>query len=497
MNKLQKWLIQYWNLILILVLAVILLTVKLDKKFMGQHDWNSTWYGNVARNHIRYGLANTKLGSISAGGPIDFNSSRLYFTHYPPLFPLLLALGFKLFGPSEVALRLVVIFFSLWTIVFIYLLAKLVLNKTVAFLASIFAVVTPLFLYYGKLPVHEPIILPFILAGIYFYLRWFKDQKSKNLILSASFLFLAELITWPAYFVPPLLTLHYWLFHPQKKHLKLLLLLPLIMIGVFMLHLMHVKLLTGSFLGGGLVQIFLTRIQSKQTNEIYRLTFFKYLTTEIQYLKIYFTNILLVLDLGWVIHLIIRYQKRQIALSESLQMLLLIFGSAYVVIFQEAAFLHDYLIYYLLPFIVIAAAQISEQILRRLTKNWRLLVAALLVLLVATERLKYAKAILNSNNSEKGYKIGEFINRQTSFNDLVLVGSNFYGDFYASFIAYYGDRSVGYSEDLKLTDLDKFQWVVRPKAHDALSEKSKAILDKKFPRYENAEFVWYDLRKKT
>ena len=150
-----------------------------------------------------------------------------------------------------------------------------------------------------------------------------------------------------------------------------------------------------------------------------------------------------------------------------------------------------------MPFIVIAAAQISEQILRRLTKNWRLLVAALLVLLVATERLKYAKAILNSNNSEKGYKIGEFINRQTSFNDLVLVGSNFYGDFYASFIAYYGDRSVGYSEDLKLTDLDKFQWVVRPKAHDALSEKSKAILDKKFPRYENAEFVWYDLRKKT
>ena len=486
---------RHFLLVVILILAITLLSIDIDKKFIGQHDWNSVWYGTIARNHIRYGLARTKLGSVSQGGPQDFSNPKLFFTHFPPAFPLFLASGFKLFGQTEVALRLVMIFFSLITVVGIYFLTAKLCNRSIAFMAALFTVISPMFLYYGKLPVHETLILPFIVLAVLFYVYWFETKQKNYFILLLLFLTVAEFITWPVYFLPPLLILHYTFFHKKRTHLPLLVLLLIGEIIVFLTHLLHVKLIAGSFAGGGLLNILTTRLSNTIVTQMYNITIISFLSKEVLYMKIYFTNFICGLALIWIVLFVKKILvKNSLTLSDSIVGLLLIEGIVYTILVHEAAFVHDYLLYYALPFMIMSAA-ISWYRLMKLINSRNLIgiITLVLILLIANERKLYVKTLLESANSEKGYLIGNFINRTTQFKDRVFIGSNFYNQYFSTFISYYGDRETGYGESITSADLSRYRIIIRPKAHDALDLASKTLLERKYVRYENDQFIWYDV----
>lgn len=479
-------------LILILVLASVLLNIKLEKKFIGHHDWNGVWYGTIARNNLRYGLVKTKLGSVG-GNQIEQITPNMFFIHYPPLFPIILSVGFILFGQSEMALRLIIIFFSLNTIIFIYLIANKLFNRNVAFLAGLFTTITPLFIYFGKLPVHEPILLPIALVCIYLYIVWSNSQKTKHLILLIFFLVVGELISWPAYFIPPLLAVHYYFFHKSKTKIKFILFFFILPIILFILYLLHMKFVSGAVLSHAIINIFTTRISSSLTTQIYQLTPAKIFLNEIRFILIYFTKIILLFSLIWIIRLfVLVVLKIKISFENGILLLFLVFGSAYILIFQEAAFIHDYLIYYLLPFIVISSAIVFDYLIKLIpNKAIRSIFILVIILLISTERIKYTKALIDSNNSEKGYVLGKFINSKSTSSDRIFVGSNFYNQFFSPFISYYSNRNVSYGESIDKTELNNYELIIRPRAHDALDEYSKKILNYSYKRNEDNNFIWY------
>lgn len=475
-------------LIIALCVAMLLLGIGINKPFFGQHDWNGVRYGSIARDYLRDGIFYSKMGLS---------------LHYPPLFPLLLTSSRWIMGPSEGALRSVSIIFSLLTLLSIYILGRKLYHKSVAIIATLFTVPLPMFLYFGKMPVHEVILLPLILITVYRYICWLELSTTKQMIYLLVFLILSELVTWPVYILPLLFLFHYIYFYQRKfsqKPANWQIILPLIAsISIIILHFFHIKLATGSFFGGGFIGIFLSRLTSNDKSAaIFDFSFLNILRIEIIYFRIYFTNTLLCLSAVWLVKKIVQFfRQKEFSFADSMLAILAVQGIWYVLVFREVGYYHEYLLFYAIPFVVFSASVSVIHVLKNIKiPALKMGIFIALVLLVAVERREFLWALQKSNNSEKGYRLGVFLNDITSRNDRILIGSDFYKEFFELFIIYYSDRNPGYNEHAKIVDIPKYDWVIRPKAHDALSMEVKTYLDNSFSRYENGEFVWYDLKSK-
>jgi 4-amino-4-deoxy-L-arabinose transferase-like glycosyltransferase len=482
---------KYIVLLVIIIIAGLLLGQNIDKKFIGHHDWNGVWYGDIARNLLRYNLLTTKLASIKNCDNATPENFR-YFTHYPPLFPLILATGISIFGDQESSLRLVIIPFSILLVIFIYKIGNKIFNTQTGLMAAVIAIITPIYIYFGKMPVHEPVILPFILIGVYYYFCWIKSFSRADFLKICFGLGSGMLITWPAYYVPFLLLIHYLLFVKNKKHLPLVLFLQILPFALFFLHLLHTKIITGSFFGGGILQIFFSRINSSSTSNIYYFNFLSFVAKEIRYFINYYTAMLI--GLGIIGMLFIGYKliKTRKYITFGNIGLLFFIGFIYPFFFREAAFLHDYLIYYFLPFMAVSGAAGLYFIIGKFNSKWiKILLFAMCTILIFYERHKFVDALLKSNNSEVGWTIGEFIKNHSQTGDKIFVGSKYYGDFYSPFVCYYSRREANYADSIKENDLNNYKLFIRPKAHDALDLSSKSLLDSKFKKMENTDFIWY------
>ncbi len=130
--------------LIVTIISFLILSYGINLPYTGQHDWNSVMYANIARNHLRYGLAQTKLGMLTT---YDHVAPEFFgfFTHYPPLMPLLLALSFVFFGITEWAGRLVPILSSVVMIYFLFRLVQSVWNTRTGVLTTVFLTFSPIF----------------------------------------------------------------------------------------------------------------------------------------------------------------------------------------------------------------------------------------------------------------------------------------------------------------------------------------------------------------
>ena len=295
---------KHFGIFILLILALFVLFYNSNKSFIGHHDWNGVVYSNIARNYNRYGFLKTKLGQVR-NHDIAKVSEFGYFTHYPPLLPVFMALSFRILGESEVSARLVPIVASIGMLFVIYLIGKEIKHYLVGLVGVILTITTPLFIYFGKLPVHETVLPFFVLLIVYFYIRFYKTKSINMYILMVISLITAEFVSWPGYYIVPPLILHAWFFIKDKKIRNLILLLFPISILSFSAHLLHVFILTGSFFGGGLIEVFLFRANPYQSADIYSFTLPKFLSTEARYFFIYVTKPLLLLSFLWIIIIIL------------------------------------------------------------------------------------------------------------------------------------------------------------------------------------------------
>lgn len=477
--------------LVILILGLIFLTQNLNKPFYGHHDFNSVYYSMMAKNYLKYGLLPTKLGQVVNPGyilPDKFD----FQTHYPSTFPLLLALSYKLFGIHEWAGRLVPLIFSLGILILLFKIARQLEFSPLAGLASSIVAVTPMLRYFGKLPVHEPLVVFCSLLSVYFYLKFIRQPQRHWLIALYFSAFFNASISWPGYLLYPLLTLHALIYY-RRRWLSVAV-VNLVLVISFGLHLFHVHLLTNDWLGGGLIKALLFRLNLSATNGF---TWGKYLIQEARWITVYYTRILL---LSAVIFCFSLIKKQKISLAQSIIITLALFGLSYVLIFSNMVFIHDYFNIFFLAFFSLNFAWVINQ-LQAILPKLALPILILLVIFTATERLDFFQAHQDSNMHQTGYELGKIINQLVPEKESAAVFSINYANHHEVFINYYADRTIyyfgygtdGWEELMKLKPQPKHIFTVL--SHRLEDGSIDAALATQAAQRQNySEFNYYQLK---
>lgn len=473
-------------LLFLILLAGLLLSFRIDKTFIGHHDWNGVVYGHLARSYLREGF---------------FQKGA---THYPPLLPICLSVSFAIFGVVEWAARLVPLMASLGMIVLLFKLTEELWNQQVAVFACLFLIFTPMFLYFGKMPVHETVSPVFVLFTLFHYYHWLKKGLKRSYFFIILGTILGGLTSWAGYYLVPLLIIHCWCFKKEKEFFRRIFLLFPLSIMMFISHLFYIKLSTGSFIDKGFLKAFLFRFNLGPQAETVSFTYSKFFILQARWMVVYFTRIVVVLSFLWMMLFLFSFLKnKKIGLKESFILILLFFGFTHSAIFRNAAFIHDYLLYYTLPFFSMAAGLVLYQFGLRIKNNFlKIIFYSLVFYLFITERIPFTKTLLATKMNESGYKLGVLIKQLTSKREEVLVASKEFGAFLDVFVRFYADREVKYQdfnlEDFKKEEKElkkKYRFFIITKTHDYVPYDLKDYLRKRYPSFAKEEFVFYDLER--
>jgi len=425
----------FFNLLLSLIIvcfSLFFLTRHLDKPFWGHHDWNSSIWTLTAKNNLNHGIFCTKLGQSTTYQPISDCRSLRYYQNHPPLISWLLTASYLIFNLDEWAGRLPIILISTGSVLLIFLIGKSLFSKWVGFLAGLLAVATPMFRYFGKSINHEPLVLFSTLLGTYSFIRWYKGNKQNSwyLIFLLSAL-LTGLSGWHGYLLYPILiTLTFFY---DKNRTKKSLWALVILIGTFLAHQAHTALLSGkpdlSLFSQLLVRIGLGTSDSVQA-QITQFSYPKFFIQEARWMTIYFTRILVV---GSIVYLLLKVKSivsiKKVSFSTSVIFSLLVFGLSIPFIFNQQAFIHDYLNIYLLPFLALATALVFKSLSRIFPKPIIITLAALILAGVCLERQSYLAVLQESHANQSYVELAKLIKQKQVANEqdkFLIEAANFY-----------------------------------------------------------------------
>lgn len=431
-------------LLLVLIFAACLLTIYIDRPFIGHHEYNGAVYSTIARNFNRYGIINTKFAQIEnqdKAQPGDF----YFMTHHPPILTVLLSISFGIFGEGEKAARLVPIIFSLLTLILIYGLADKYFDKKTAILAIALASISPIFIYYGKLPVQEVLGLPVILLSTFLYFRFFARPNVHNFLILTSSMVIGNFTSWPAYYVGAIFALHYLFFGKSKNKWVIAASFPLICIATFAAYIFNLYLITGNTFGGNLNGAFLQRLNIAQLGQPASLK--DLLVLQVRWLNAYYGKILIILSGGASLYLALNFKRFYKQEKYQLLFFLLLIGTTHLIIFREVAQYHDYFLIYLLPFITMTASlgTLSALSFLKLKTSLQIIGVVILLVLILSSTFPFTKALVNSNEFREGVNLGKYINANTQSGDQVLILSPEFKKYFEGFTEYYSDRKLSYN----------------------------------------------------
>lgn len=366
------------------------------------------YWGQVAKNFAVNGPFKTSFAMTLNAGPVNNLLEYDYNFHFLPAFALLWALFFKVFGIANWVSRLMAMVFSLGAIAVFYKIAEKFLDRKTAIIASFFWLVTPMFIYFGKMPVHEIPLMFFVLLSFWFYL----NKKFWPMFAAIT---AAELLTWPGFFLVPAIALHAFLTKSwNKKYLLLFITAP----ALFGIHLLHDHFVTNDFFGGGLREIFLLRTSG--VNMVW------YVRTLASWSWAYYFLLVPLAAIGLV------WKRNRITI------LFLMYAVIYPLVFRDAASRHDYLLIYFWPFLALSTALVIRP-------YW--LVALLVVVMIAA-RWNFIMALEDSSLYRESARIGEYAGANTMPTDKVQVVSfDPSVPFDGWFASYYANRPVIYTLD--------------------------------------------------
>lgn len=440
----KKLLIEFFPLGIILLLAAFLISQNLNKPYIGHHDFNGAFFSQIARNLNEYAIWETKLGM-----PMETIGTRFnYYTHNVPLHPWLLTLSFAILGQGELQARLISFIFSLACIVVLYKIEKFLFSKLSAVLTSLFFTLSAMFIYFSTSVFPEPQAIFFSLLSFYAFIKWTKTAKNSHYQIALVSTVLALLTVWGAYFLPWLLVAYY-LMYAKKKEYKKIILIFFIPPIIFLSYLTHIKILTGSFFGGGLIEALFFRLNTNPEQAIPISTFIK---EEAYRSMAYFSKTTLFLVFVWFTLFAKRLFTKKISQSDVSLIILFVWGVSYSLVFSNAAYIHDYFLIWALPFIAASAGYVLVTLYERLkNKNSIFTFTAIIFIFLFPfaqflQIKDFAKALMLSSANTQGRDLGLLLNGKTSPTDAILVMSGQFGAHLGVFTNYYSQRTIAYKD---------------------------------------------------
>lgn len=347
----------------VVILAVAIRVYGINAPWLGgHHAWNGALFSQIARNYERFDLVDTKLAPVINLGP-NHPERFKYSLYHPFLLPILVSVSFKIFGVHEWSATLVPILFSLGTLIVIFLIARRLWGESVALLATFFLAMIPMDAYYGRVVVHEVPALFFAMLTLLFYLSWIEQQKKRYYVGIFVSYVLGMLSGWPAYYIGPLIALHYLIFeHRRIRRLSFFFMLPLTALITFALQIAYIAYLKGSVLW-----LFQHALWRASPSGEWAFTAQQWLARLYARIQLLFTPVLFVLALVWGGSALLDAKRKEVE-RHSIVFLLLLYGLAHAIVFRQDSWIHEYLIFYLSPFFAISAAVavhfLNERVLR-------------------------------------------------------------------------------------------------------------------------------------
>lgn len=207
----------YFWLGLILFIAFLVRLYRIDAPIADWHSWRQVDTAAVTRNFIKEGFNPLipKFDDMSgiSESPIP-NPNRFRFVEFP-IYNIAVYPFYLLFGINEIYHRLVSVFFSLGSIIFLFLITARYTSKIVGLLASLIFALLPFNIFFSRTVLPEPTFIFFSLGMVYFVDRWIYENKSKYLALGLLFTVTAFLLKpWAIFFGLPLV---YSVYRKQGK----------------------------------------------------------------------------------------------------------------------------------------------------------------------------------------------------------------------------------------------------------------------------------------
>ena len=461
-----------------------------DPWLQGHLGWSGYRSGNIARNYVRYGYADTRLGAVRNIGPLG--PDQFVYDEHPPMIYWLASVGYQLFGLSEWSAALAPILCSALSVGLLFLLAYRWWGLAVAALASAFMVFVPMDAYYGRMVDHEAPTLLFALLSFYMYTLW-KEKRSRGYFAALlGSLALAALSDFPGYFVGPWLALYHFLSEPRKSSWKASLVLLLSSPAFFLLWAAYLRWISGSF------EILTARFSIRTgawapwvftLGELYR--------TEYLRVQGLYTPTLLFLAGLWVVFMAWDVYHGQDLKRHGFVAMLGGFGMTYVALFHQNAYQHEFVAYYLTPFMCIAPAWAVVLLAGKLLSP-RPAVVAVLAVIVFVPFLGEAREALRQLYAprEAAYvKVAQYLNGKLPGEGKVLASIE---DSTRNQWLYYLDRPT-----LPVTDLGALEAKLRDPGNryyvldTRLSEATQDLRDDLARRYAAevmGPFLIFDLR---
>jgi len=199
---------QYFYLGLILIVAFLVRLYKVDAPIADWHSWRQADTAAVTRNFIKDGFNPVlpKYDDMSGASETPLaNVNRFRFVEFP-LYNIAVYPLYLLFGVNDIYHRLVSIFFSLGSIIFIFLVAKKYAGVLTALLSALISALLPFNVFFSRTTLPEPTFVFFALGMIYFMDSWIWERKRIWMFWGFVFSVLAFLIKpWAIFFYLPLL----------------------------------------------------------------------------------------------------------------------------------------------------------------------------------------------------------------------------------------------------------------------------------------------------
>jgi hypothetical protein len=201
-------------LVLILVIGFAVRLYKIDNPVADWHSWRQADTAAVARNFYDEGYnpffpKGDDMSVISELKPIP-NLHRYRFVEFP-IYNSLVYFGYVLNGGvDERVARLISIFFSLGSTIFIYLIVKRYSTTFHSLLSAFIFATLPFGIYYGRVILPEPSLVFFCLGMFYFLDLWIQ-KESRRLYFVGVFFTICAFLTKPMaiFFLLPLAYSYY------------------------------------------------------------------------------------------------------------------------------------------------------------------------------------------------------------------------------------------------------------------------------------------------
>ncbi len=415
-------------LLVILLGAWALLTVRIGSEWFGHQDANGAWVSVAVRNYQLHGF-------FAQGGLVNTNPDLTGipqpYTHHPPLLVWLSALPVLLVGYDETLLRFVAAGCTLIGAAALYVFARRLKGERFALWSAAFYLFTPMTAYFGRMPDHEAPALLFVLLFAAVLADWLRRPTRGRWWALVVLTVLTCWTAWGGLIVLAALGAAALVDTQRRVAVVALALVAaaslLAMLGYYLVY--FPDAITD------LISVFVWRTSTSSLEAgAVSFTWGDYALRLLVRLITLYTPSLLVLALVGAF-----VTRRQRGLRRRVVVALLAAGFGYMLLFRNASYIHDYYLLYTTPAFALLAAAAMTNLPRRRARWLRPLVAALaLVTLPAT--LYYLNEIHSSSDPALGLEFAQAVRAQTAPGDLIL--SNLPSIGYA--LEFYAERSIAW-----------------------------------------------------